>query len=52
MVIKGSVWTGPKKAFKRRVPEIYRSIIKKIIRENDKITRALKQLMQAIHMAI
>jgi len=42
VVIKGSVWTGSKKAFERKIPEIYQSIIRKIIRENDKITTALK----------
>lgn len=43
VVINGSVLTGAKSAFKREYPGIYRSIIKKIARDNPKLLEALHQ---------
>ncbi|MDH3360719.1 MAG: hypothetical protein OEL55_07595, partial [Desulfobulbaceae bacterium] len=42
IVIKGSTWTGPKAAFERELPEIYKEIIRKMIRDNKDILAALK----------
>jgi hypothetical protein len=40
-VIKGSVLVGAKYAFQREVPDIYRALIRRIVRENPDILKAL-----------
>ncbi|MBF0384419.1 MAG: hypothetical protein HQL27_00970 [Candidatus Omnitrophica bacterium] len=40
--IKGSVWTGAMGAFKEKLPEIHRELIRKMIRENPQAKDALR----------
>jgi len=42
VVIEGSFWTGAKYAFERAMPIIYRSIIRKMVRESPVTLAALK----------
>lgn len=40
--LKGSVWIGPMAAFKNKLPEIHRDLIKKMIRENSQLIDTLR----------
>lgn len=40
--INGSFWVGPTFAFKDKMPEIHRDLIKKMIRENTQLIEALR----------
>jgi uncharacterized lipoprotein YajG len=42
VIINGSVWVGAKYAFERELPEIYKRIVKKIVRDTPEILLALK----------
>jgi len=42
VVIEGSVWVGAKYAFEREMPNIYRSVIRKMVRESPVTLAALK----------
>ena len=42
IVIKGSFWVGAKYAFERELPNIYKSVVNGIVRDNQKILNALK----------
>lgn len=43
VVIEGSFWVGAKYAFEREMPNIYRSIIRKMVRETPGTLEALKE---------
>lgn len=41
--IEGSVMVGPKYAVEREMPKIYRSVIRKMVRENSSVLQALER---------
>lgn len=41
--IEGSVMVGPKYAVEREMPKVYRSVIRKMVRENSSILQALER---------
>jgi len=43
ITIQGSAWSGPKKAFKKEYPGIYKGILHKIVKENEAVLNALRQ---------
>ena len=43
IVIEGSAMTGPKKAFMKEYPGIYKGVIMQIARDNDAVLNALRE---------
>lgn len=40
--IKGTFWMGARGGFEREMPKLYPRVVRKLVRENDKISAALK----------